>query len=81
MCIFFVKTLYCGCKILAVQSREDAKCIYIVNHTYKNICDNCIQLPEEKLDERLENMKKNDNKIYVSLVNGWSHIDYTTYYT
>ena len=71
MAIFFIKSLFCGCKIIACQSREEPKCLHIVNHSYKWICDNCINLSHEKLDERLENIKKNDNKIYISFVNGW----------
>lgn len=71
MCIFFIKSLYCGCKIIACQSREEPKCIHIVNHSYKWICDRCIDLPDKILNERLENIKNIDNKIYVSFINGW----------
>ena len=71
MCILYIKSLYCGCKIIACQSREENNCIYIVNHSYKWICDKCINLPGEQIDERLENIKNNDNKIYISFLNGW----------
>lgn len=71
MCILYIKSLYCGCKIIACQSREENNCIYIVNHSYKWICDKCIKLPGKKIDERLEDIKNNDNKIFISFVNGW----------
>ena len=71
MCIFFHKSLYCGCQFVAAQSREDTSCIFIVNHTYKWICDKCIKLPSETLNKRLEDITNNDNKIYISFINGW----------
>ena len=58
MCIFYIKSLYCGCKIIASQSREDNNCIFIVGHSYKWICNKCINLPDERLDERLETINK-----------------------
>ncbi len=83
MCIFFHKSLYCGCKIVAAQSRENKNCIVLVNHTYRHICKKCINLPNEFLDNRLEIMKRDDDKIYVSVINGWyrspsSPTDYST---
>ena len=82
MCIFYNKTLFCGCKIVAAQSREDITSIYIVGHCYKNICNKCINMSEQELNNRLEKIRENDNKIFVSVVNGWyrsssSPIDYT----
>jgi len=71
MAIFFHKLLFCGCKIVASQSREDKNCIVLVNHTYRNICNKCINLSSEFLDNRLETMKRKDDRIYVSFVNGW----------
>ncbi len=71
MAIFFYKSLFCGCKIIAAQSREDKNFIVLVNHTYKHICKKCINLPDEFLNNRLETMKINDDKIYVSFINGW----------
>jgi len=71
MAIYFNKTLFCGCKIVAAQSREEKGCIFLVHHTYKWVCDECFKLPTETLDARLENMKKNDDKIYVTVINGW----------
>jgi len=83
MGIYFNKKLFCGCKIVAVQSREDKNCVFIVNHTYKWLCGKCINLPSETLSYRLNEMKKNDDKIYVSIINGWyrsptSPTDYST---
>ena len=71
MGIFFYKSLFCGCKIVACQSREDKNCIILVNHTYKNICKKCINLPDKLLNTKLDNMKRDDDRIYVSFVNGW----------
>lgn len=71
MGIFFRKKLSCGCKIVACQTKEEKNVIFITGHSYGWICDKCVNLPEKIIDERLENMKKNDYKIYLSLVNGW----------
>lgn len=71
MGIYFIKSLYCGCQVVAAMSREEKSCIFLVHHTYKWICDECIKLSDEKLDKRLEDMKKNDDKIYVTIINGW----------
>lgn len=71
MGIFYNKTLLCGCQIVAAKSREENNCIFIINHTYKWICSKCINLSDKIIDNRLENIKKNDNKIYVSFINGW----------
>jgi hypothetical protein len=84
MGIFFNKSLFCGCQIVAAQSREDKNCVFLVNHTYKWICSKCINMPSEKLNQRLEDMKKCDDKIYVSFINGWyrsnsSPTDYSTF--
>lgn len=81
MCIFYTKSLYCGCKIIATQFREENNCIFLVGHSYKWICSKCINLSDEKLDKKLQNIKQNDNKIYISFINGWyrsssSPIDY-----
>lgn len=84
MAIFFNKTLLCGCKIVAAQSREDKNCVFLVHHTYKWICGKCINFPSETLSDRLNEMKKNDDKIYVSVINGWyrspsSPTDYSSF--
>ena len=71
MAIFFNKTLLCGCKIVAAQSREDKNCVFLVDHTYKWICDKCNEFSNETLNNRLSEIKKNDDKIYVSIINGW----------
>ena len=68
MAIYYNKKLLCGCKIVAAQSREDKACIFLINHTYKWICDKCINLPNKIINSRLEDMKKNDDKIYVSVI-------------
>lgn len=82
MCIFYIKSFYCGCKIIAAQFSEDKNCIFLVGHSYKWICNECINLSDEILDTRLQNIKQNDNKIYISFINGWyrspsSPIEYT----
>lgn len=82
MCIFYNKSLLCGCKIVAVQTREDIKCVYIDNHCYKTICKRCINMSDQELNKRLEKIRENDNKIFVSFLNGWyrsssSPTDYT----
>lgn len=84
MAIYFNKKLFCGCKIVAAQSREEKGCIFLVHHTYKWLCGKCISLPNQSLTDRLDEMKKNDDKIYVSVINGWyrspsSPTDYSSF--
>lgn len=57
MCIFYNKSLLCGCKIVAVQTREDIKCVYIDNHCYKSICKKCINMSEKELNKQLDKIK------------------------
>lgn len=57
MCIFYYKSLPCGCKIFAAQTREDIKCIYIDNHCYKSICKKCINMSEQELNKQLYKIK------------------------
>lgn len=66
MCIFYIKSLSCGCQIIASHIGREQNCIILGNHSYKCICDKCINLQDEILDNKLNNIK-NDiffNKIY-----------------
>lgn len=78
MCIFYLKALSCGCEIIACHFRKDNNSIILSNHSYKWICNKCINLPSEVLDNKLNNMKNNINfnKIYckddyIFYSNGW----------
>ena len=82
MCIFYNKLLHCGCEIIACHFRRERNCIIIGNHSYKWICDKCIKLSDEELNNILNKIKTNINynKIYckddfVYYSNGWNRSD------
>jgi len=78
MCIFYSKSLDCGCVIIAWHFRRDGNTIILSGHDYKRICNKCVELPDYELDNRLNNFKKNNYKIYskeISILysNGWKN--------
>lgn len=88
MCIFYTKSLRCGCKIIACHFRTENNCIILGNHSYKWFCNKCMNLSDNELDNKLNKIKNsnNFNKIYgtndyINYNNGWnrtasSPIDY-----
>jgi len=78
MCIFYTKKLNCNCEIIACRFRIDNNCIILSNHSYKWICDKCIKLSNEEIDNRLHKIinDTNFNKIYglddyINYSNSW----------
>ena len=83
MCIFYSKSLDCGCIIIAWHFRRDGNTIILSGHAYKKICNKCNDLSDDVLDNRLKKFKNNNYKIYskddyIFYSNGWKNtIDYT----
>jgi hypothetical protein len=83
MCIFYSKSLNCGCLIIAWHFRKDGNTIILTGHDYKRFCNKCVNLSDNELDNRLNNFKKNNYKLYskedsVLYSNGWKNTtDYT----
>lgn len=78
MCIFYTKSLHCGCVILACHFRREGNTIILSGHTYKRFCDKCLDLSDNELDNRLNEFKKHDYKLYskedsVLYSNGWKN--------
>ena len=64
MTIFYKKTLNCGCTIIALTVRKKNDTFELGGHSYNYICIDCkLKLSEELLDDRLENIYKNDDKV------------------
>ena len=74
MPIFYKKTLECGCIIIALTAEKVDDGYLLGGHSYYVICNECkLNLSEETLDERLEDMYNNDNKISINY-NNWIQI-------
>jgi hypothetical protein len=73
MPIFYKKTLPCGCAIIALTVSHVTSDTYLLGgHTYNYICLECkLNLSEELLDDRLENIYKNDNLVSKNNNNNW----------
>ena len=83
MCIFYAKSLDCGCVVIAWHFRRDKNIIILSGHSYKIICNKCLNLTDDDLDKRLNKFKNNNYKLYsnensVLYSNGWKNLtDYT----
>lgn len=74
MFLFYKKTIECGCIVIALTECKDNDIFILDGHNYASICNDCtLNISEEILYERLENMSKNDNKITDNEYNGWNN--------
>lgn len=73
MPVFYKKTLPCGCAIIALTVSHVTSDTYLLGgHTYNYICLECkLNLSKELLDDRLENIYKNDNLVSKNNNNNW----------
>lgn len=72
MGIFYQKTLNCGCSIIALTASKENDTFILGGHNYSHICNECKQnMSEDVIDDRLEEMYKNDCKISMNCLNGW----------
>lgn len=77
MPIFYKKTLNCGCTVIALTVRKKNDTFELGGHSYNYICVECkSNLSEDLLDDRLENIYKNDDKILKNNTNNWIEIKY-----
>lgn len=74
MPIIYKKTLCCGCTIISIVSYMKKDIIFIGSHKYNYICQECVNLSYEILDERLEDIQHNDNVTSENNNNGWKKI-------
>lgn len=73
---FYKKTIKCGCMIISISENKENDIIILNNHNYIFICNECeLNISEEILFERLENMRENDNKLSNNEFNGWNIIN------
>jgi len=72
MPLFYKKTLNCGCIITAFNSNIVTNIIYLSGHNYYYICNECkLNFPKELLDDRLDNIYRNDYKITKNNTKNW----------
>lgn len=75
MAIFYKKTLDCGCSIVAFTTSKENDTFILRDHSYNYICNECkLKLSDELLDDRLENIYKNDDKVSKGGDNNWIEI-------
>lgn len=75
MPIFYKKTLNCGCTILALTTHKEDDIFILGGHSYKYICDKCkLHYSENEIEDRLEHIYMNDNKITKNDNNEWRKI-------
>jgi hypothetical protein len=75
MAIFYKKTLDCGCAIVAFTMSKENDTFTLIGHSYNYICIECKSiLTEELLDDRLENIYRNNYKISKNK-NSWIEIN------
>ena len=76
MPIFYKKTLACGCAIIALTvSHITSDTFLLGGHTYNYICLECkSKLTEELLDDRLENIYKNEKVVTKGGDDNWIEI-------
>ena len=83
MGIYYKKRMFCGCELIAVSISSNEKLITKLGHIcYKWICDKCIKLPEETLDNRLKNIAESNPYVYndnIDIISGWTRICPTSY--
>lgn len=73
---FYKKTIKCRCMIISISENKENDIIILNNHNYIFICNECeLNISEEILFERLENMRENDNKLSNNECNGWNIIN------
>lgn len=73
---FYKKTIKCGCMIISISKNKENDIIILNNHNYIFICNECeLNISEEILFERLENMRENDNKLSNNDCNDWNIIN------
>ena len=73
---FYKKTIKCGCMIISISENNENDIIILNDHNYIFICNECeLNISEEILFERLENMRKNDNKLLNNECNDWNIIN------
>ena len=76
MAIFYKKTLDCGCSIVAFTTSKENDTFTLIGHSYNYICIECKSiLTEELLDDRLENIYRNNYKISKNK-NSWIEINH-----
>jgi len=62
--------------IISISENKENDIIILNNHNYIFICNECeLNISEEILFERLENMRENDNKISNNECNDWNIIN------
>ena len=62
--------------IITISENKENDVIILNNHNYIFICNECeLNISEEILFERLENMRKNDNKLLNNECNDWNIIN------
>jgi len=62
--------------IISISENKENDIIILNNHNYIFICNECeLNISEEILFERLENMRENDNKLSNNECNGWNIIN------
>lgn len=76
MPIFYKKTLPCGCAIISLTvSHITSETFLLGGHSYNYICMECkSKLSEKLLEDRLENIYKNDNVVPKGGDNNWIEI-------
>lgn len=75
MAIFYKKTLDCGCSIVAFTTSKENDTFILRDHSYNYICNECKSIfTEELLDDRLENIYRNNYKILKNK-NSWIEIN------
>ena len=73
---FYKKTIKCGCMIISISENKENDIIILNNHNYLFICNECeLNISDELLFERLENMRENDNNLSNNEYNGWDIIN------
>lgn len=74
MPIFYKKTLNCGCTIVALTRDKQNDTFILCDHSYNYVCIECkSNFTKKILDDRLQNIYKNDNKI-LNNDNNWIEI-------
>lgn len=62
--------------IISISENKENDIIILNNHNYIFICNECeLNISEEILFERLENMRENDNKLSNNECNDWNIIN------